>query len=93
LPFMSDKSRIKTEKHLKMAVHNKTRKRSKKRVIKEESVKEESVKEAKEESEKEAKEESEKEEVKPEPTGAQKKPRCPKGQHRNKKTGECEPSK
>lgn len=87
LPFMSDKSRIKTEKHLKMAVRNKTRKRSKKRVIKEESVKEE--KEEKEASVKEAKEESEKEEKEEK----QKKPRCPKGQHRNKKTGECEPSK
>ena len=88
LPFMSDKSRIKTEKHLKMAVRNKTRKRSKTRVMKEESVeKEESVKE-----EKEVKEEKKEESVK-EPTGAQKKPRCPKGQHRNKKTGECEPVK
>jgi len=97
LPFMSDKSRIKTEKQLKMAVRNKTRKRTKKEVVKEELVKEEKEEE-KEEVKEEKKEESVKEEkkeesVKEEKEEKQKKPRCPKGQHRNKKTGECEPVK
>lgn len=92
LPFMSDKSRIKTEKHLKMAVRNKTRKRTKKRVIKEESVKEEKEEE-KEEKKESVKEEKKEESVKEEKEEKQKKPRCPKGQHRNKKTGECEPVK
>jgi hypothetical protein len=75
LPLMSDKSRIKTAKQLKMAVRNKTRKIKKK----------ESKKEEKEEKEEKEKKEKKKESVS--------KPRCPKGQHRNKKTGECEPSK